>query len=234
MTDDHDRQRRDAAQADPPRLRVIVAHADASARHRLAELVRAPGGIVVAAQAATAVEAFELSGHYRPDVLVAHEPLLGESDFAIARQLRDEHPGVAVVMLTVGTLAQHPLDAVRAGATSILPEASSPATLLAAVHASARGEALIDPAVTRALIDELRQIPTPESGLRPIHSSLSNREWQILGLMTDGLAPREIAQTLSLSQDTVYTHTRNILRKLHVDTREAAILAARETYRPSR
>jgi two-component system nitrate/nitrite response regulator NarL len=216
---------------DTPRLRVIVAHADATARHAFAELLRAPGGIVVVAQAGTAVEALELTAHYRPDVLLAHEALIGEAAFAPARQLCDDHPEVVVVMLTPGPLAAHPLDALRAGVTSILPQDSDPDAIVSALHASAGGDALIDPAVTRALIDQLRQSPTPESGLRPIHSSLSNREWQILGLMSDGLSPKDIAATLSLSQDTVYTHTRNIQRKLHVDSPEAAVRAAREAYR---
>jgi DNA-binding NarL/FixJ family response regulator len=213
-----------------PRLRVIVAGGDVASRHALAELIRSPGGIVVVAQAGTVVETLELVGHYHPDAVVAEEALLAGMDFGLARQLCDAHPGVAVVMLTAGPRAERPLDALRAGATSILAAASAPESLVAALHASVRGDALIDPDVTRELIDEVRRLPSPGSGLRPIHSNLSNREWQILGLMSEGSSAAEIATALHLTPDTVYTHTRNILRKLQVENREEAIEAARRHY----
>jgi DNA-binding NarL/FixJ family response regulator len=218
---------RDAASQ---RLRVIVAGGDVSSRHTLAELIRSPGGIVVVAQSGSVVETLELVGHYHPDVLVVEEALLCALDFGLARELRDAHPDLAVVMLTAGPRAERPLEALRAGATSIITAAGAPETLVAALHASARGDALIDPDVTRALIDEVRRLPAPGSGLRPIHSALSNREWQILGLMSDGASAAEIATALTLTQDTVYTHTRNILRKLQVENREEAVLAARRHY----
>ena len=231
MTDRRDRHP-DAKHREPAaaRLRVIVAEADDAVRGALAGAVRTPGGTVVVAQAVDAVQTLELVAHYHPDVLLCGEELLGDDDFALARQLRDGHPDVAVVMLTPPDGAQRPLDALRAGATSILAKASAPDVLAAAVRATARGDALIDPAVTRALIDEVRQIPVPGSGFRPIRSALSNREWQIVGLLGEGASTKEIADTLSLSQDTVYTHTRNIMRKLGVDSREQAVLAAREDY----
>jgi DNA-binding NarL/FixJ family response regulator len=230
---DGDRHLEDAGGPPPaPPLRVIVAAGDARTRGALAGAVRAPGGTVVVAQAGDPVEALELVGHYGPDVLLGHEALLAEDDFALARQLRDGHPHVVVVMLTPGARPQRPVEALRAGVTSIVDAATDDAALVAAVRASADGDALIDPAVTRQLIEEVRMIPAPGSGFRPIHSSLSNREWQILGMMSDGASAKEIADALTLSQDTVYTHTRNILRKLQVDTREDAILAARQHYEP--
>jgi DNA-binding NarL/FixJ family response regulator len=228
-----DRDRHPQAGRDPASpLRVIVAAGDARSRGALAAAVRAPGGTVVVAQAGDAVEALELVAHYRPDVLLCREVLLADAEFALARQLRDDHPDVAVVLLAPDGGAQEPLEALRAGVTSIVDEATDPEALVAALRASADGDALIDPTVTRQLIEEVRMIPAPGSGFRPIRSNLSNREWQILGMMSDGASPKEIAQALTLSQDTVYTHTRNILRKLGVGSREEAILAAREHYGP--
>jgi two-component system nitrate/nitrite response regulator NarL len=209
----------------------MVADPDTASRRMIATAVRAPSRVVVVAQAADAVETLELVAHYRPDVLLCDERLLSEGDFSLARKLHDAHPGVPIVMLTNGAQAERALDALRSGATSIVAKQSPPEQLVAALCAVVNGDALIDPAVTMALIEEVRQIPAPGSGFRPIHSRLSNREWQILGLMSDGWSTAEIAQSLGLSRDTVYTHTRNLMRKLQVETRQAAIDAVRELYR---
>jgi DNA-binding NarL/FixJ family response regulator len=211
-------------------IKLVIADADPLSRAAMAGIVRERHQVVVAAQATDAVETLELTGHYRPDALLCDESMLMQDDLALVRELHTRFPDVAIVMLTKAPDAANPLEALRHGVNSILYKASPPEQLREALEAVTDGHAIIEPTVTMALIMQLRQTPTAGSGFRPIHSKLTNREWEILDLLVEGAATKEIANRLFLTQDTVYTHVKNILRKMEVRSRAEAVDAAGELY----
>jgi NarL family two-component system response regulator LiaR len=90
-----------------------------------------------------------------------------------------------------------------------------------------RGESAFSRKVTMRLIERLRNFPEGGTGIRPVRSSLTEREWEILDFFCQGKDTKQIAEALVLSEDTVYTHSKNVLRKLNVHSRQEAVEAAR-------
>jgi DNA-binding NarL/FixJ family response regulator len=82
------------------------------------------------------------------------------------------------------------------------------------------------------LIERLRLLPQNGTGIRPVRSPLTEREWEVLDLLCERKSTREIADSLVLSEETVYSHSKNLLRKLNVHSREEAIAVAEQLRQP--
>jgi DNA-binding NarL/FixJ family response regulator len=213
----------------PQIVAVIVADPDPLARDALIDIV---GGVrdTTIIGARDRQELLDLVASDRPDVILADEGLLAPDGFALLPEIHERFAAVTVVMVTNGTEAADPLEALRAGVDSIVPKACPPEEICEAVRSVLMGRAIVRPRVAMALIRQLRHAPTSGRGFRPIHSDLTNREWEILDLLVSGASTAQIADRLVLSQDTVYTHIKNILRKMHVRSRAEAIEAATRLY----
>jgi DNA-binding NarL/FixJ family response regulator len=204
-------------------LRVLVAddHPPTRAGVRLA-LER--GGFVVCAEAADAASAIEAALRERPEVCLLDINMPGNGIQA-AEAITRELPGSAVVMLTVSRTDADLFDALRAGASGYLLKDIDPARLPLALHGVLDGEAALPRRLVALLIEEFRdrrrRRRIPLVGRRSVE--LTDREWQVLELMREGLATEEIAARLFISGVTVRTHVSAILRKLQVPTREAAV-----------
>ena len=96
-----------------------------------------------------------------------------------------------------------------------------------------RGEAAVSRAMTRRLIERFRRAPDGSSGLRPIKSPLTAREWEVIDLLKPGHSPDEVAEALVLSPETVRSHVKNIMRKLEVHSRADAVAAAERLRSPA-
>lgn len=204
-------------------LRVLVAddHPPTRAGVRLA-LER--GGFVVCAEAADAASAVEAALRERPEVCLLDINMPGNGIQA-AEAITREVPDSAVVMLTVSRTDVDLFDALRAGASGYLLKDIDPARLPLALHGVLEGEAALPRRLVALLIEEFRdrrrRRRIPLVGRRSVE--LTDREWQVLELMREGLATEEIATRLFISGVTVRTHVSAILRKLQVPTREAAV-----------
>jgi DNA-binding NarL/FixJ family response regulator len=214
----------------PTDLKAIVADPDPLARSALADMLRDATGVVVAAQAATAVEAAELVNHYAPDVLVVEASMAAADDFSLLRRVRESSPDVGLVLLAADHDQDLVMEALQLGATGIVTKHASGERIRDALRAVHRGQAALAPAAAMALIQRLRHLPPPGRGFRPIRSPLTNREWEILDLLVIGSSTREIAEQLVLTEDTVYSHVKSILRKLNASSRAEAVEAARRLY----
>jgi NarL family two-component system response regulator LiaR len=115
---------------------------------------------------------------------------------------------------------------VRAGASGVLEKGTGVASIARALALVAAGESVISREMTRHLVDRLRRTPEDGNGMRPVKSSLTDREWEILDLICSGASTREMADGLFLSTETVNSHVKRILRKLGVHSRSDAIEAA--------
>jgi DNA-binding NarL/FixJ family response regulator len=212
------------------RLPVVVADPDPIARAVLSRIIEGVHDATVRT-AGDGGQLMDLVAQWPPEVILANEGLLCADRYALLRALRERPGSIAVIMVTNAAQATDPLNAVRAGVDAIIPKASPPEEICDAVESVLTGRSVVQPQVAMALIRQLRQAPAGGRGFRPIHSDLTNREWEILDLLVAGAGTKQIADRLVLSQDTVYTHIKNILRKMHVRSRAEAIEAANRLYR---
>ena len=161
-----------------------------------------------------------------PDVVLmdlAMEPVDG---VAATREVRASMPAVEVVAVTSLIDQSRVQAALEAGASGYLVKDAAPEELAIAIRAAHRGEVHLDAAVARRLMASLRP---NESAARDPFGELSEREREILKLIADGHANKEIARRLVISERTARTHVSNILRKLGLSSRtQAALLAVRE------
>ena len=166
-----------------------------------------------------------------PDVVLmdlAMEPIDGVT---ATRELRSMLPEIEVVAVTSLVDQSRVQEALEAGASGYLIKDAAPEELALAIRAAHRGETHIDPALARRVMDSLL---AKRSGPPPPLSELSPRELEILRLIAEGCANKEIARRLMISERTARTHVSNILRKLGLSSRtQAALLAVREGLAPA-
>jgi DNA-binding NarL/FixJ family response regulator len=181
-------------------------------------------GFVICAEAGDADEAVRLALAERPDVCLLDIHMPGNGISAAGR-ISSQVPETAVVMLTVSRDDRDLFDALKAGAVGYLLKDIDPDRLPHALRGVLAGEAALPRNLVALLVDEFRT-GSRRRGLRIAGSravDLTEAEWKVLDLLSDGLTTEEIAQRLFVAAVTVRTHISSILKKLHVKSREEAI-----------
>jgi two-component system, NarL family, response regulator LiaR len=208
-----------------PPLRTIVADDDPLVRRLIRDTLQMDG-VTVIAEASTGREAVELALFYRPDVVVMDYMMPELAGIEATQLLYEQAPEVRVVMLTGAGDESLGMRGLRAGAAGFLSKDIELSSLPRALRSTVEGEAAISRRLAMHLVQHYRSAPTGGMGLRPVRSSLTDREWEVLDLLSGGASTEDIARLLVLSSETVRSHLKNLYRKLEVRTREDAAEAA--------
>jgi DNA-binding NarL/FixJ family response regulator len=178
----------------------------------------------VIGEAATARDAIELVDNLNPDVIVMDIRLPGGSGIEACQEITTRHPEAKVIMLTSYAEDEMLFSAIRAGAAGYVLKQIGGEDLVRAIQAVGRGEALLDPAVTQRIFQEVRKAAREEEA--SAFSALTQQEKHVLLLVSEGKTNREIAKALFLGEGTVRNYVSSILSKLGVSNRaEAAAYA---------
>jgi two-component system response regulator DevR len=192
-------------------------------------LERQPGWRVVA-EAATADEAITRALEHRPDVVVMDIRLAGSSGIEACRQIIRQVPEAQVIMLTSYAEDELLFDAIAAGAAGYVLKQIGSDELVRAIEMVGRGEALLDPSLTRRVLAKVREAARKEA--LAAFTDLTEQELRVLALISEGKTNREIAEALYLGEGTVRNYVSNILGKLGVSNRaEAAAYAVEHSLR---
>ncbi|MFC7401451.1 response regulator [Citricoccus sp. GCM10030269] len=228
-------------------IRVLVADDHPAVLSGLVALLGAAAEIEVVAEATDGASAVRLTAEHRPDVVLTDVRMPGATGIEITPRLREY--GARVLVISAFDLDEFVLGALAAGADGYLTKSEDPGRILQAVRAVARGEAMLSPTATRAVVAALREFTAEFSGdvsggvnselvtgssagptagtaiddRRPV-PPFTRREEEVLALVAHGLSNQQIAQELFVEVTTVKSHLSHALAKLQLDSRLQAAL----------
>jgi DNA-binding NarL/FixJ family response regulator len=205
-------------------IRVAIADDHAVVRGGLQQLLSSESDIDVVGMASNGVEAYNLVATTAPQVILMDLSMPGVGGVEATRRIVADYPDVHVVVLTSFADKQHILDALEAGAVGYLLKDAEPAEVAVAVRAAVAGGSPLDPLAARVLLDASRA-PRPTN-------NLTARELEVIALVAEGLANKNIARRLGISERTVKAHLTKVFATIGVVDRTQAALWARENLDP--
>ncbi len=204
--------------------RILLVDDHEVVRLGLKALLERQTNFEVVGEAGTARDAVELAETLNPDVIVMDIRLPGGSGIEACQEITSKNPDAKVIMLTSYAEDEMLFSAIRAGAAGYVLKQIGGEDLVRAIQAVGRGEALLDPAVTQRIFQEVRKAAREEEA--SAFSALTQQEKHVLQLVSEGKTNREIAKALFLGEGTVRNYVSSILSKLGVSNRaEAAAYA---------
>jgi len=208
---------------------VFVADDQALVRVGLRKILESDPDASVVGEASDGEEAVDEVRRLRPDVVLMDIRMPVLDGIEATRRIVRERPDTRVLILTTFGLDGYVYDSLRVGASGFMLKDAPPEELIAAVRIVANGEALLAPAVTRAVIEEFaRRTPQAEAAPPPAVADLTAREHEVLALLIRGLSNPEICERLVISEATAKTHVAHILQKLGLRDRVQAVIYAYE------
>lgn len=203
-------------------IRVMLVDDHAVVRGGLAQLVEAAGDMEVVGTAADGTEALEVARASRPDVVLMDLQMPAMDGVAATRAILDEGLDTQVVILTSYSDGERIIGALDAGAVGYLLKDAEPEDILEGIRAVSRGESPLHPRAARQLLTSRR------SGADERAPQLTERETEVLRLVRQGLANKQIARRLGISERTVKAHLTSVFQRLAVaDRTQAALWAER-------
>ena len=213
-----------------PKQRIVLVDDHEVVRLGIKSLLERHPHFEVVGEASTAKEALEQVERLLPDVVLMDIRLPGASGIEATEDITNNFPEIKVIMLTSYAEDDMLFSAIRAGASGYVLKQIGADDLIKAIEAVGRGEALLDPAVTQRVFQEVRRAVKEEEASAFVN--LSSQERHVLVLVSEGRTNREIAKTLFLGEGTVRNYVSSILSKLGVSNRaEAAAYAVEHSLR---
>ncbi len=205
------------------KLRILIVDDHAVLREGMRTLLSREKDFEVVGEAANGEEAVRLAGELKPDIVIMDIVMPVMNGVEATRRIRQLYPAVSVLVLSAFSDIRYIVDLLEAGARGYLLKSSAGKELVKAVRAVRAGESVLDPEVTRKLVQRLASISkTPEE--HETGGQLTARELEILTWAARGLSNKEISEKLFISLRTVKAHLTNIFNKLGCGSRTDAII----------
>ena len=217
------------------KIKVLIADDHTLFRTGIRRTLECEDDMEVVGEAATGSEALARARDLMPDVVLmdikmpdaSAEPGHAIDGIEAARRMHREMPHVGIVFCTMYEDDEFVFMGLRAGGRGYILKESDPETMLRAIRAVAHGEALLSPTVAQKVLRQFAALPgTGPAGSARFCDDLTEREREVLTLVGQGRANKEIARLLSISEKTVKNHVANIFAKLHICERTQAVLYA--------
>jgi DNA-binding NarL/FixJ family response regulator len=209
-------------------IRVLIADDQELVRTGFRVILESEGDIEVVAEAANGLEAVRQAALVKPEVVLMDIRMPELDGLAATEQILRRPDPPTIVVLTTFDQNEYIYRALRAGAAGFLLKDAPSTRLIAAVRAAATGDSLIEPSITQRLVERFAE-PVAAVGIPKRLAQLTEREVDVLRLITRGLSNAEIAAEMVVAETTVKTHVARILAKLGVRDRVQAVVVAYET-----
>lgn len=207
-------------------MRILLADDHEIVRRGLQMVLSLEKDFEIVGDARNGTQAVSRAVELTPDLVLMDLKMPGLEGSAATRQIKHALPNVKVLILTGIEVDEEILGALDAGADGYVLKEVSPEELIHAIRVIGAGEAYLQPSVTRRVIQKMRGAQARPPSQLPTHPPLTARECEVLRLMATSATNREIALKLSVSDETVRSHTKSILAKLDQPNRAQAVLAA--------
>lgn len=207
-------------------VRVLLADDHALFREGLAGIIGAQPDMRVVGEAGDGLEALVKAQELKPDLILMDVQMPGMDGLEATRQIKQVLPETVIVMLTIRDDDEELFEALKNGVQGYLLKEISSEEMLAMLRNALRGDAALSPALAGRVLMEFRRLSKHDAVEEDDDSGLTEREQQVLLKVMEGATDKEIAAALNVSLNTVKTHIRNILSKLHVHTRREAAKTA--------
>jgi DNA-binding NarL/FixJ family response regulator len=188
----------------------------------LARLLEEDPRVDIVGQAGDGAEAVKLAGSLSPDVVLMDLKMPNLDGIEATKQIVAQYPGVKVLLLTTFEADNHVIQALKAGASGYILKDSRPDSIVSSLLAVLAGERVMASAVANRVLEMLTGTTTPKE----FYDGLTGREIEILKLLASGMANKQIAYKLKISEKTVRNHVSNMYEKLNIYDRSQAVLYA--------
>ncbi len=203
-------------------VKVLIADDQTLFRVGLARLLEEDPRVDIVGQAGDGAEAVKLAGSLKPDVVLMDLKMPNLDGIEATRQIVAGYPGVKVLLLTTFEADNHVIQALKAGASGYILKDSKPDSIVSSLLAVMAGERVMASAVANRVLEMLTGTTTPKE----FYDGLTGREIEILKLLAGGMANKQIAYKLKISEKTVRNHVSNMYEKLNIYDRSQAVLYA--------
>ncbi len=207
------------------KIKVVIVDDHPLVREGLRKVLAMDDAIVAVDEAGDGQGAINIARKLRPDVILMDINMPGTNGIEATRVIKREQPKVGVIALTIHEDEEYVLELVRAGVSGYVLKDIAPAKLLDTIKTVASGNSVIDPSITNKIFSEINRLSRHRKQ-RGDWERLTDREMEVLQLMSKGQSNRDIAKHLTISEKTVKNHITNIFRKLQVEDRTQAVLFA--------
>jgi DNA-binding NarL/FixJ family response regulator len=203
-------------------VRVLIADDQTLFRVGLARLLEEDARVEIVGQAGDGAEAVKLAAALKPDVVLMDLKMPNLDGIEATRQIVASYPSVKVLLLTTFEADNHVIQALKAGASGYILKDSRPDSIVTSLLAVMAGERVMASAVANRVLEMLTGTTTPKE----FYDGLTGREIEILKLLAGGMANKQIAYKLKISEKTVRNHVSNMYEKLNIYDRSQAVLYA--------
>ncbi len=203
-------------------IKVLLAEDHVLVRKGIYSLLSEHADIEIVAEASNGFEAIAAVNDHQPDVVVMDIKMPELNGLEASRQLRKLHPNLKILALTMYTNEEYVRQMLSSGVSGYVVKQSIPDELINAIRAVYSGNAFLSPSISRNIIDEYLS-NTSEQTQTDGYDRLTDREREVLQLLVEGHAPREIAEKLVISPKTVGVHRTNLMEKLGADSLPALV-----------